>query len=73
MADNDQPDNDVASMLDALNEAVEQINKDKAANDMLAALKAAVASPVNASIPTIESRLRAAIAQAEAAGIKVEG
>ena len=56
MADNDQPDNDVASMLDALNEAVEQINKDNVASDMLAALKCAT-DAIRKDVQNLEERL----------------
>ena len=57
-------------MMIALTQAVEQSNKDKAANAMLAALKMYFEKPAEHSI--FHRAASDAIAQAVAAGIKVE-
>lgn len=60
----------VRDMMIALTQAVEQSNKDKAASAMLAALKMYFEKPAAHSI--FHGAASDAIAQAEAAGIKVE-
>lgn len=61
----------VRDMMIALTQAVEKSSKDKAASSMLAALKMYFEKPVEHSI--FHRAASDAIAQAVAAGIKVEG